>query len=247
MGTVTILKETTWEPISLIGEMAGICWGSNIKDLDKNYKRGLSCLRCGHMRTAEFPQVYMVFEGYSARVIREFYTHIAGGPTRLQESTRYIEYGDFDYIIPPSIEGQEEKKQVYSQIMENISSGYSILQNMGVPKEDIANSLPLGMKSKIVVRTNLRNLIDMCKVRLCNRAYWEFRQLMQDIISALKNYSNEWREVVEEFFKCKCDICFYCDEGKSCGKRPSKDRIEQLIEYGKKYEEQLKTTIDDGK
>ena len=47
----------------------------------------------------------MVLQGYSARVAREWYTHIGGMPTRLQASTRYIDYEHgFDYIIPPSVE-----------------------------------------------------------------------------------------------------------------------------------------------
>ena len=88
MGKVIIQKYTTETPISMIGEEAGICWNADTTDQIKNYRRGLDCLSSGHMRTAEYPQVYMILEGYSARVIREFYTHIAGGPTRLQASTR---------------------------------------------------------------------------------------------------------------------------------------------------------------
>lgn len=54
----------------------------------------------------EFPQIYLEISGYSARVIRELYTHISGAPTRLQASTRYIDYTNegFDCIIPKSIE-----------------------------------------------------------------------------------------------------------------------------------------------
>lgn len=50
----------------------------------------------------------MILDGYSARVIREWYTHIGGSPTRLQASTRYIDYEHgFDYVVPPSIEKDE--------------------------------------------------------------------------------------------------------------------------------------------
>ena len=82
MGKIIIQKETTKNPISLIGEEAGVCWNANIKDDEKNYSRGIDCLASGHGRTWEFPQVYMILDGYSARVIREFYTHIGGSPTR---------------------------------------------------------------------------------------------------------------------------------------------------------------------
>ena len=88
MGTVTILDTTTRNPITLIGERAGVCWGADISDAEKNFKRGLDCIESGHGRTLEFVNVEMVLDGYSARVMREWYTHIGGAPTRLQASTR---------------------------------------------------------------------------------------------------------------------------------------------------------------
>ena len=53
MGTVTIIKETTKNPITLMGERAGICWGSDLSDQEKNYKRGLDCIISGHGRVME--------------------------------------------------------------------------------------------------------------------------------------------------------------------------------------------------
>ena len=92
MGTVIIQeKYTTKTPITMIGEEAGICWGADTSDGLKNYKRGIDCLESGHGRTFEYPDVYIILDGYSARVIREWYTHIGGSPTRLQASTRYID------------------------------------------------------------------------------------------------------------------------------------------------------------
>ena len=103
MGKITILSGTTLNPISKIGLMAGVCWGSDTSDPDKNYQRGMDCIQSGHGRTLEFVNVEMILDGYSARVIREWYTHIGGAPTRLQASTRYIDYGKFGYVIPPSL------------------------------------------------------------------------------------------------------------------------------------------------
>ena len=247
MGKILVQNYTIKNPISMIGEEAGICWGADTSDVNKNYKRGLDCLRSGHMRTAEYPQVYIVLDGYSARVIRELYTHIAGGPTRLQASTRYIEYGKFDYIIPNSIEKEKEAKRIYNNTMEVTSAGYKYLEELGVSKEDIANLLPLGMETKIVLRTNLRHLIDMSHQRLCSRAYWEFRQLMIDLMKALREYSEEWAAIVDEFFKPKCEVCGFCEERNTCGRKPTKERIKQLIELGLKYEEMIKAHTDEGK
>ena len=45
MGKITILSETTKYPITLIGERAGVCWGADISDDKKNYKRGITSSR----------------------------------------------------------------------------------------------------------------------------------------------------------------------------------------------------------
>ena len=51
---IKILNYTTTEPLSLIGEMAGICWGANTQDIEKNIKRAWDCIDSGHERTEEF-------------------------------------------------------------------------------------------------------------------------------------------------------------------------------------------------
>ena len=224
MGTVTIQNHTTLHPIAMIGEEAGICWGADTSSVHKNIKRGKSCLKSGHLRTAEYPVVYMILDGYSARVIREFYTHIAGAPTRLQASTRYIDYEHgFDYIIPHTIENNPKAKEIYIQNMIITASNLQKLDELGIPREDSANLLPLGMESKIVVKMNFRTLISMSNQRMCNRAYWEFRELFSDIAEALSSYSEEWAELVKEYFMPKCKLFGYCTEEHGCGMYPKKE------------------------
>lgn len=224
MGQIIIQEETTKDPISLIGREAGVCWGGNVTDPEKNYKRGLDCITSGHGRTWEYPQVYMVLDGYSARVIREFYTHIGGGPTRLQASTRYINYQKgFPYVTAPSIQGNAEAAAIYDETMEDILTGMQKLEALGLPREDIGMLLPLGMETKVVFRTNLRNLIDMAHQRMCTRAYWEYRKLMQDMVRALSEYSEEWSYLTKHYFVPKCDVTGFCTEAKCCGRRPRKE------------------------
>ena len=218
MGTVTIQRFTTKEPISMIGEEAGICWGADITNVEKNYKRGIECLENEHGRTFEFPDVYMTLDGYSARVIREWYTHIGGAPTRLQASTRYIDYEHgFDYVTPPSVSGNERANDIYKDIMKSIQDGLAELESIGIPREDSALPLPLGMTTKIVCKHNLRNLMDMSHQRMCSRAYHEYRQLFGDVCFALRNYSDEWTYVIDNYFMPKCKYMGFCKEKYSCG------------------------------
>lgn len=224
MGNIIIQSETTPDPVSLIGREAGVCWGADIADAEKNYKRGLDCLASGHGRTWEYPQVYLILDGYSARVIRELYTHIGGAPTRLQASTRYINYQKgFPYVVPPKIAADEKGKEIYCQAMDAILSAMQELEKLELPREDVGMLLPLGMETKVVLRTNLRNLIDMAHQRMCSRAYWEYRQLMQDLCQALCAYSEEWRYLVAQYFVPKCEVCGFCTEKKSCGRKPRRE------------------------
>lgn len=218
MGTVTILSETTRNPITLIGERAGVCWGADIGSPEKNYKRGMDCIQSGHGRTLEFVNVEMVLDGYSARVMREWYTHIGGMPTRLQESTRYNNYEFFSYIMPMSIGERDDAMTVFTDAMETISDSLARLEQMGVPREDAAMLLPLGMCTRVVDKRNLRSLVDMSRQRMCGRAYWEFRALFGDICKALAGYSEEWKWISENCFHPKCVEMGYCPEKNGCGR-----------------------------
>lgn len=221
MGQVIIQRFTTKEPISMIGEEAGICWGADTSDIEKNYKRGLDCLENEHGRTFEFPEVYMILDGYSARVIREWYTHIGGSPTRLQASTRYIDYTkDFAYVTPDEIASRPECKELYQDLMKRVQWTLSQLEANGVKREDAALVLPMGMTTKIVCKHNLRNLIDMSHQRMCTRAYHEYRKLFGDVCEALHNYSDEWAYLIDNYFMPKCKYMGFCKEKHSCGLMP---------------------------
>ena len=225
MGTVTILKETTEYPIELMGRRAGCCWGADTSDAVKNYKRGFDCLKANHGRVLEYVNVEMILDGYSARVIREWYTHIGGAPTRLQESTRYINYENFDFVMPKSIQDSPNASVIYIGLMKRIGEVAGHLEKSGIPREDAAMSLPLAMKTRIVDKRNLRNLIDMSRNRMCARAYWEFRTLMYDICSELRNINEEWKYIVDHYMMSKCDALGYCPETKSCGRYPRKEDL----------------------
>lgn len=225
MGKVIINEATPKNVITLAGEMVGPCYGSDTSDSEKNYKRGLNCIRSGHFRVMEYMEAWFVLEGYSARVIRELYTHIGGAPTRTQASTRYINYENFQYIIPPTIRQDEIALDTYMTCMSEIKYHIKDLEKLGIPIEDISNLLPLGMTTTVSIRMNARTLMNMSEQRLCNRAYWEYRKLMRDIIAALGEYSEEWKTIAKEFFKCKCDKCGWCEEEFSCGCYPKKEDV----------------------
>ena len=58
---------------------------------------------------------------------------------------------------------------------------------------------------------------------MCNRAFWEYRQLMRDLCKTLKTRDEEWEYIINTYMKPKCDILGYCPEKFSCGRRPKKE------------------------
>ena len=225
MRTITILPETTKSPITLMGSRAGVCWGADVSNNEKNYKRGLDCIKSGHGRVMEYVNVEMIIDGYSAKVLREYYTHIGGSPTRLQASTRYINYSKgegFAYITPDSIV-KNEAKIAWDAWMHTINDAIkTLIAEYNIPVEDATMLLPLAYSSKMVDRRNLRNFVDMSRQRMCSRAYWEYRELFNDICNALREYSDEWQWIVDNLFHAKCDEVGYCTESKSCGRKPKR-------------------------
>lgn len=224
MGKVIILPETSQKPITLIGIRAGICWGADTSDDEKNFKRGLECLENNHGRTLEYVNIECILDGWSARVIREWYTHIGGAPTRLQASTRYIKYSKgFDYVIPDSIANNSKALTIYEATMTQITDNARYLEEeLKIPREDVANIFPLGMSTKIVDKRNLRNAIDMSRQRMCNRAYQEYRKLFRTYLEELRKIDAEWEYLVDHFFMPKCEYLGYCPEKHSCGRKLKK-------------------------
>lgn len=224
---VTILPETTKKPITLIGRRAGVCYGADITDDKKNYERGLDCIKSGHGRALEFVNVEAVLSGFSCRLGREWYTHIGGAPTRLQSSTRYINYSKgFDYVIPDTIQKHTAALDRYISTMEIIRENANILEKeYKIPREDVANLFPLGMHTTIVDKRNLRNIIDMSRQRMCTRAYWEYRELFKAYAEELRKIDDEWAYIVDNYFMPKCEMVGYCTEKKCCGRKPKKESV----------------------
>lgn len=220
--TIKII-DITKNPLQRIGEVASACWNSSAPTLEHKKQIAIDCINSGHHRPMESIHITMIIEGYSARMIRELYTHIGGMPMRLQESTRYVDCSHFNYYTPDSIKNNSLAHDEYISLMDEIQRVYFYLQNQNIPKQDIANILPLGMMTKIIFDVNLRNLLHMAEVRLCNRALKEYRDFMQELKQVLNKVDDEWDYIIKHYYKSKCDILGYCNEKNSCGLMSKKE------------------------
>ena len=215
--------EYTKNPLNTIGVAAGACWNSSREDVDKNIKRAIECIENNHGRVLEYVDVTLIISERSARVIREWYTHKIG-TTNVHESTRYVNCKNFEYFTPNKIKNNEEAKKIYDNVMKNIAESYQQLLDLKIPREDVANILPLGMNTKIVTKINLRALIHMFEIRTCTRAYHEYRDLMKELKDTLATLDGEWKYICDNFLKTKCEKTGCCDEKYTCGRFPQKEK-----------------------
>ena len=90
----------------------------------------------------------------------------------------------------------------------------------GKKPEDARNILPNATKTNIVVTTNLRNLMHISEIRLCNRSQKEIRNLFK----LIKEEITKQNEMLGNMLIVQCDKLGYCPEHKSCGRKSTQDK-----------------------
>ncbi|OMH40583.1 FAD-dependent thymidylate synthase [Desulfurobacterium indicum] len=138
-----------------------------------------------------------------------------------QQSQRYVSMKDFPYVKPESLKDKfilyENKKISFDDVMSFLGDVYEAFIEAGVPKEDARFVLPNACATRIVFTMNSKELIHFLKLRTCNRAQWEIREMAIRMLKLL-------REKMPEIFDRVGPGCFMtgvCPEGgKTCGKQP---------------------------
>src|SRR5699024_4205929 len=122
---------------------------------------------------------------------------------------------------------KEEDQKYYNEIVDilykkhykkNIEEGFSEKQAKSKSEkqsiEDARYVFPNACETKIVATMNARTLINFFRLRTCNRAQWEIRQLAIEMLKKVK-------EVYPVLFKNAGPACLIgpCPEGNmTCGK-----------------------------
>ena len=139
-----------------------------------------------------------------------------------QKSQRYVkEKGDFDYIIPPTIEKNPELKEKFTSFMSEIAQKYQEFVEAGIPAEDARAVLPNACASSLVCSLNLREVIHLANLRLCTRAQYEIRTMVKMMCDELIK-EEPW---LKPYLVPKCERLGFCDEDKSCGRTKTKEEL----------------------
>jgi len=123
-----------------------------------------------------FEHIYFTFkiEGISRACSHQLVRHRHCSFT--QRSQRYCSEDGFGYVQPNSTD------HLYDTYMSGIESWYKQMQNAGVPNEDARYILPNACETSLYLSCNLRELIHMANERLCSKAQWEIRELVQQMV-----------------------------------------------------------------
>ena len=174
---VTLIQSTP-NPIETIAQIASICYDSNPSNPMKLVEH---CYKNGHLSVME--HIYFTFkiEGISRACSHQLVRHRHCSFT--QRSQRYCSENGFKVILPPSIEKNYSSECDYDHIVRDIDETYAELQNSGIPNEDARYILPNACETSLYLSCNLRELIHISNERLCRRAQWEIRELVQQMVN----------------------------------------------------------------
>ena len=171
------LIQQTHNPIDTISKIASICYDSEPKDTMKLVEH---LYNNGHHSV--FEHIYFTFkiEGISRACSHQLVRHRHCSFT--QRSQRYCNEGEIDVVIPPKMAEDMYSFDVYMDAIDTAYERYAAAVRIGIPKEDARYLLPNACHTDIYLSCNLRELIHISNERLCSRAQWEIRELVNKMV-----------------------------------------------------------------
>ncbi len=224
-----ILLAHTPEPEKLVAQAAKLCYSpSTIEGLrekiEKNDQQKFvkKLASMGHMSPIEHISFSFGVEGVSRVCTHQLVRHRLASYS--QQSQRYVGKhskktgGSFEFVITPSVV-EAGKKEWFGARMAEIQKWYDELVEALGDKgestyEDARFLMPNAAETKIVITMNARELLHFFKVRCCNRAQWEIRDMAIEMLRQV-------RQIAPSIFGDSGPSCVRgpCGEGPmTCGK-----------------------------
>ena len=164
----------------------------------------------GHHSVIEHASFTFSVEGVSRSLTHQLVRHRVASFS--QQSQRYVPLNEPTFVTPHTVEEDEECLRVYNDTMRAIWEAYNRLAEK-IPAEDARYVLPNGCTTNITITMNARELLHFFRLRCCNRAQWEIREMADEMLHLCK-------EVSPTIFAKAGPPCVSgkCPEGKlSCG------------------------------
>ena len=162
----------------------------------------------GHESPVEHASFTFGIEGVSRALLAQITRHrIASFSV---QSQRYVDKSGFDYIIPPAIGDDPEALEEFEAAMREDAAHYKALKEIlmknharklikeGLPEseamkvaekaanEDARFVLPNACDTRMILTMNVRSLRNFFRLRCCQRAQWEIRELATEMLRLCK-------------------------------------------------------------
>ncbi len=182
-------------------------------------------LESGHDSPVEHVSFSFAVEGISRACSHQLVRHRIASYS--QQSQRYVDESDMDYVLPPAIARIPEARERFEAFMEEVGSAYrdlkAILDAHGrkdKSKEDARFVLPQAAETKVVVTMNCRALLHFFNLRCCRRAQWEIRAMAEAMLELCKAEL----PAIFGLAGAKCESLGYCPESErfACGRYPTR-------------------------
>ena len=162
----------------------------------------------GHESPIEHASFTFGIEGVSRSLLAQITRHRMASFS--VKSQRYVREGSFGYVTPPEIAADPEAKKLYDEIMAEDQRKYDRLAEILKEKhiktfmaegkdektatrlaekkaiEDARFVLPNSCETQMVMTMNARSLKNFFRIRCCNRAQWEIRELADEMLRQVR-------------------------------------------------------------
>jgi thymidylate synthase (FAD) len=129
----------------------------------------------GHESVLEHAVFSFRIEGVSRALTHQLVRHRIASYS--QRSQRYVDEGEFGYVVPPMIKDNEKAMKIFKDMMLKSEEAYKELRGMNIHKQDARYVLPNATETRIIVTMNARSLRNFLSLRMKKDAQWEIRDL----------------------------------------------------------------------
>lgn len=179
---------------------------------DKFFKANLMDIILHKEERRELEQVQFTFQ---IPISLSILTHLTRHRTHSLLIPEFVPLWDFNnYIIPATISANTESLKLYNKAVNENIQMVEYFKSEGVIDEDLVHFY-LGCQMLNVVTTlNARTAQWICRMRCCNKAQWQIRNIAKEIAKQI----NEVAPLLGKGLGPTCMTDLVCNEGKeSCG------------------------------
>ncbi len=217
----------TKEPEKIVAQSARLCYSAlSIENLEERLtnesiiKLIKKIMKLGHYSVLEHAAFTFAIEGISRVTSHQLVRHRLASFS--QQSQRYVKINKegFPYVVPKSIAQDKELAKIFTDTIKELDGIYQLLLDHNIEAEDARYILPQAVTTKMIISANARELLHIFKLRCCNRAQWEIRDVAMNMLREVKKIA----PTIFENAGPPCILRPCPEEELSCGKPWSKNK-----------------------